>query len=162
MNVRNFRLSWFGAALACAFVLCNLMASNASAADPKQADKAAKPEKPAKVDLNTASDKQLQELPGIGDAFSKKIIAARPLKTIKELSKLGIPAPTIEKLRPLVTLSETRPGGKAKPPKKGMVWVNKDSKIFHKEASIWYGNTKEGTWMTEADAVKAGNKAADE
>ena len=51
-----------------------------------------------------------------------------------------------------------RPGGKLTPPKKGMVWVNIDSKIFHKDDSPWYGNTKDGKWMTEADAVKAGYK----
>jgi hypothetical protein len=126
------------------------------------ADNPSKTEKPPKIDLNTASAKQLQELPGIGEAFSKKIIAARPLRTIKELSKLGIPAPTIEKIRPLVTLSENRPGGKLKPPKKGMVWANTDSKIYHKdEKSPWYGNTKFGKWMTEAEATKAGYKPAE-
>ena len=142
--------------------LCHLLCDgrDASAADAR-ADKAAKAEKPAKVDLNVASEKQLQELPGIGEAFSKKIVAARPLRTIKELSKLGVPAPTIEKITPLVTVSVTRPGGKLLPPKKGMVWVNKDSKIYHKEGSPWYGNTKEGTWMTEREALKAGNKAAE-
>ena len=155
MNLRLVRRSVFGAALACAFVSYSAMAPSVSAADSNA-------EKPAKIDLNTASEKQLQELPGIGEAYSKKIVAARPLKTIKELSKLGIPAATIAKITPLVTVSVTRPGGKLTPPRKGMVWVNKDSKIYHKEGSIWYGNTKEGNWMTEAQAIKAGNKAADE
>jgi hypothetical protein len=138
-----------------AAVLFGSIVSIASAADKP------KTEKPPKVDLNTASAKQLQELPGIGEAFSKKIIDARPLRTIKELSKLGIPAPTIEKLRPLVTVSEKRPGGKLKPPKKGMVWGNPESKIYHKDDSQWYGNTKDGKWMTEAEAVKEGYKPAE-
>ena len=159
MNVRLLGKSFVGAALVCAFVVYGAMAP-ASAADTKS-DPSVKAEKPARIDLNTASEKQLQELPGIGEAFSKKIVAARPLKTIKELSKLGIPSTTIEKIRPLSTLSVTRPGGKVKPPKKGMVWVNPDSKIYHKEGSPWYGNTKEGSWMTEAQAIKAGNKAAE-
>ncbi len=160
MNVRLLRNSFFGAALACAFVMYCAMASSVSAADAKT-DTSTKAEKPAKIDLNTATEKQLQELPGIGIAYSKKIVAARPLKTYKELSKLGIPAATIAKITPLVTLSVTRAGGKLTPPKKGLVWVNPDSKIYHKEGSIWYGNTKEGTWMTEAQAIKAGNKAAE-
>ena len=160
MNIRLMRNRIFLATLLSAIASLGAMAPIAWAADAKP-NKAAKAEKPAKVDLNTASEKQMQELPGIGEAFSKKIVAARPLKTIKELSKLGIPAPTIEKIRPLVTLSVTRPGGKVLPPKKGMVWVNKDSKTYHKEGDVWYGNTKEGTWMTEADAIKAGNKAAE-
>ena len=27
----------------------------------------------------------------------------------------------------------------------GMVWVNPDSKIYHKSGSPWYGKTKQGT-----------------
>jgi hypothetical protein len=43
-----------------------------------------------------------------------------------------------------------------------MVWVNPDTKVYHKEASQWYGNTAEGKWMTEADAKKDGNRPAKE
>src|SRR5262249_52023850 len=39
------------------------------------------------------------------------------------------------------------------PPQKGMVWVNTDTKVFHKEGDRWYGKTKEGKWMTEQDAL---------
>jgi len=48
------------------------------------------------------------------------------------------------------------------PPQKGMVWVNTDSadKIYHVEGSRWYGKTKEGKWMTEADAKRDGYHAA--
>ena len=38
---------------------------------------------------------------------------------------------------------------------KGMVWVNSDSKIYHK-GGRWYGKTKEGQFMSEDDAKKAG------
>jgi hypothetical protein len=41
-----------------------------------------------------------------------------------------------------------------------MVWVNTDSGVFHKEGSRWYGKTKQGKWMTEADALQQGFKAA--
>ncbi len=48
------------------------------------------------------------------------------------------------------------------PPQKGMVWVNTDSpdKIYHVEGSRWYGKTKEGKWMSEADAKRDGYHAA--
>jgi len=42
---------------------------------------------------------------------------------------------------------------------RGLVWVNTDSKVYHKDGR-YYGNTKQGKFMTEADAQKAGYKAA--
>jgi hypothetical protein len=42
----------------------------------------------------------------------------------------------------------------------GLVWVNTDSHVFHKEGSRFYGTTKKGKYMTEAEAVKEGNRAA--
>ena len=123
------------------------------AAAPKEIAKTEKPA--AKIDLNRATLEQLQELPGIGEAYSKKIVAGRPYKNVKDLSKIGIPAATIKKITPLVVVNTPK-----KPPKKGMVWVNTDSKVYHKEGSQWYGNTEEGKWMTEDEAVKDGNRAA--
>jgi hypothetical protein len=42
----------------------------------------------------------------------------------------------------------------------GRVWVNTDSHVYHKEGSRFYGTTKKGKYMTEAEAVKEGNRAA--
>ena len=42
----------------------------------------------------------------------------------------------------------------------GMVWVNTDSGIYHKPGTRWYGKTKQGKYMTEADAIKGGYHAA--
>lgn len=42
----------------------------------------------------------------------------------------------------------------------GMVWVNTDSGVYHKPGSRYYGKTKVGKYMTEADAKKAGYRAA--
>ena len=44
---------------------------------------------------------------------------------------------------------------------KGMVWVNTGSGVYHKDGEF-YGATKAGKFMTEADAQKAGYRAAKE
>ena len=42
----------------------------------------------------------------------------------------------------------------------GMVWVNKDSGVYHKSGR-WYGKTKNGKFMSESDAKAAGYRAAE-
>jgi hypothetical protein len=39
----------------------------------------------------------------------------------------------------------------------GMVWVNSNTHVYHKEGSEWYGKTKHGKYMSEADAIKEGD-----
>jgi hypothetical protein len=140
----------------------------------------------AKVDINTASEKELVDLPGIGPATAKKIIAGRPFASVADLAKAGVPKNTLDKITPLVTASaakmaapvqaaapakpapapaaapaaKTMPAPATPPPVKGMVWVNTSTKVFHREGDRYYGNTKQGKYMTEADALKAGFREA--
>ncbi len=110
----------------------------------------------ALVDLNSAKESDLEEVSAIGPTYAKKIIAGRPYKSIDDLEKAGVPAATIAKIRSLVTI-----GRQAQvPPHKGMVWVNLESKAYHKEDSRWYGTTKNGKFMSEADAIKEGYHAS--
>ena len=44
---------------------------------------------------------------------------------------------------------------------KGMVWVNTNTKVYHKDGEF-YGKTKKGKFMAEDEAKKAGFRAAQE
>jgi hypothetical protein len=62
----------------------------------------------------------------------------------------------------------TKPAAKAPPSAadiadakaKGLVWFNNNTKVYHKSTDKEYGTTKNGKFMTEADAKAAGGKLA--
>lgn len=203
------------------------------------ASKASSTTSTAKVDLNTASEKDLESLPGVGAATAKKIIAGRPYSSVADLSKAGVSAGSIKKITPLVTASggtaaaasakadpkpDTKSSSKSRSktsskasakeaapaaqpasapaasqpapaapakaaatqpapapasqpapaapakataaaasqgtPGPGTVWVNLESGVYHYPGTRYYGKTKSGKYMPEADAVKAGYHAS--
>jgi competence ComEA-like helix-hairpin-helix protein len=59
----------------------------------------------ARVNINTASAKELETLPRIGPAKAQAIIAGRPYTTVNDLLKVrGIGPATLEELKPLITV----------------------------------------------------------
>lgn len=70
------------------------------------------------------------------------------------------PAPTATKGSSAAPKASATPTTAQQPPVKGMVWVNLSTKVFHREGDRYYGNTKNGKFMTEEDALKAGYREA--
>lgn len=103
------------------------------------------------------SVQQVQTLAPMLKAGPSAAPAAAPANT-KSLSPPPVAAPPAR--IPASTPVPTKPSTAATTPGQGcpagQVWGNSSTKVYHVAGDKYYGNTKQGKCMTEADAQKAG------
>jgi DNA uptake protein ComE-like DNA-binding protein len=115
--MRNLFTLLFAAMLSLSFTVSGTAADKkAPAAKPAESAKSAPAAKKAEpavkqalLDINTATEADLKALAGIGDAYSKKIIAGRPYaKKDQLLSKKIVPKATYDKIKDKIIATQTK------------------------------------------------------
>lgn len=61
------------------------------------------------IDINSATEAELKAIPGIGDEYSKKIMAGRPFANKSQLlSKKIVPKPVYDKVKDLIIAKKVK------------------------------------------------------
>lgn len=147
VSLKYFRFTSFAFMISIAFILAPGV-NSALAAKKADAQKGV----PSLVDINSATQEQLEGIKGIGPSIAKKVIVGRPYKSIDELSRAGISERAIDALSPFVFIggeqassvkaaAKSSPAGKRTPGAK--ININKaDQATLEKLPGIGPGKAK--------------------
>jgi hypothetical protein len=119
-----------------------------AAASPSPAEKGSR--KKAKTEVASSPAPAPSASPGkfsLGNLFKPKTSASAG-------AAAASPAPAKPAVTGPATNAPAQGGGH------GLVWVNTELHVYHREGSRFYGTSKKGKYMTEQEAINEGDKAA--
>ena len=157
------------AALCCIGLTCTPASAktakecNAEYAANKPAIQAAKQKKADFIKACRAGTETIPASPTAGAAPAQAPAASpapTPTAAPAAAPKSTAPQPAAARPAPAAPVSASEAQAQAKCPGGLVVWVNTSSKVYHFKGNRIYGNTKAGTYMCEADAISAGDRAA--
>ena len=110
----------------------------------------------AKAGLSPKKIQKIAPLLSFESSGGAPASAAKPSAEPAAAASPAAPAHASNKMHRDTSAAAASAAPAATPPSPGMVWANAKTKVYHKAGDRWYGETKNGRWMTEEDAVKAG------